>query len=145
MRTVPAAILLCWLASDGRAQALSTGLILAASPSEQPTTPPQAPRIDPEHGAKDAVQPQQNSKDSPGQAANPSASVPVVLPPADHGEGQGHARNAGEDASEFWTAFGVRLRQGEALLVGFTALLFLTTVGLWLATRSLVKDARRTA
>lgn len=144
MKAALAALFLCWFISG--AGALEPQEQPAASlASEQPEVPGQAPRIGPGQGTDNAIQAQKDSKASPERAANPAPVIPMMMPPFDYGKGQGYAQNAYENRSEFWAAFGVRLRQGEALLIGFTALLFIATLALWWTTRNLVKEARRTA
>ncbi|WP_449377640.1 hypothetical protein [Bradyrhizobium sp. UFLA05-112] len=55
-------------------------------------------------------------------------------------------REATPEGDEYWPAiYGYRLKVSDTLLVGFTFLLFLATVALWLATRALVKSADRNA
>jgi hypothetical protein len=66
--------------------------------------------------------------------------------PIESGEDQDGAQRGADEGTEFWAAFlGYRLKVTDTLIAAFTALLFLATVALWLATRNLVRGAERTS
>jgi hypothetical protein len=60
-------------------------------------------------------------------------------------ESHGQPNEATNKASEFWTISDHNLKITDTLLVGFTFLLFLATIGLFWATRDLVKGADKNA
>jgi hypothetical protein len=66
-------------------------------------------------------------------------------PPASEAKSQEKPKEGAYEASEFWTVWGRTLKITDSLLVGFTFLLFLATVALFVATRDLVDGADKTA
>lgn len=89
----------------------------------------------------------------PGPSATierPPPAAPVARSAADHLEGATHeAVRLGEpteEGTEFWPVIrGYRLKITDTLVAGFTALLFIATMALWLATQRLVRGADQTA
>jgi hypothetical protein len=76
-----------------------------------------------------------------------AASPGAQMAESDDGCGKCRAQtHPGEvEGKEFWSVLGYRLKVTDTLLVVFTSLLFLATVALSLATRSLVRGADKTA
>jgi hypothetical protein len=84
-----------------------------------------------------------------GEAQNPKS---VPSPSLAHTDSDkktsvsgGDRDEAADEASEFWTIFGHHIKITDFWLVVFTCLLFVATLLLWIATRSLVVDARETS
>src|SRR3954452_14238024 len=132
---------LCWLASIAGAQPIPMPHPTPVA-SEQPEA--QTPKVEPERQPDNRAQPQEKAAPEPHRPAPAPTGAPSVSPSGDHGEGHSKASEGSENASESWTIFGTKFKVGESLLVVFTALLFFATLGLWLATRNLVQEAKRT-
>jgi hypothetical protein len=60
-------------------------------------------------------------------------------------ERQREAERAANEASEFWTILGHRIKITDSLLVVLVCLLFLATIGLYCAVRNLVRGSKDTA
>jgi len=114
----------------------------SASPSQQVAQTPKIPAQNETHGANKA------EAGGGGSESNESKTATTIIEAQSDkksGVSEDHRQNRGDETSEFWAIFGHRLKITDSLLVGFTFLLFVATLGLWLATRNLVRDARETS
>jgi len=81
------------------------------------------------------------------QTENQQSAQNIILhastaPPAVLSNRGNDEKDANDEGTEFWPPIrGVRLKITDTALAIFTALLFFATLGLWLATRKLVRDA----
>jgi hypothetical protein len=83
-----------------------------------------------------------DNQQKPASQANPTgATIEAATQPTQH-KSENETHQAGDEASEFTTVLGRRLKVTDILLVLFTAGLFVATVFLWLSTRDLVEDAK---
>jgi hypothetical protein len=78
-------------------------------------------------------------------AAVTSAGVQTAEGDDGCGKCRTQAHQGEAEGAEFWSVFGYKLKITDTLLTAFTLVLALATGGLWLATRSLVKGADKTA
>ena len=121
-------------------------LIVVWSTNAHSQQPPQAPEIQARQDTKGSLKAQEKPKAPVTNREPLPANVPepVSVPQANQYEQQG--KKPGDEGTEFWPPlFGYRLKVTDTLLVLFTALLFVATWRLWLATDNLVKGSDDTA
>lgn len=107
--------------------------------------PQNAPRVESKEQSKDTPQTKYNSYASP---KNNSPLPTISLKPSSNintKKASDDAQYTSDEASEYWAVFGRRVKVTDTLLVVFTGLLFVATVFLYFATRSLVESAENTA
>ncbi len=119
--------------------------LLAVCAPAYSQTPPQAPRIETKEQTKDSPPADDNSRQN-----SQTATVPPPIPLQQTSnintkKTSEDAQRGSDEASEYWTLASHRVNVTDTLLVAFTGLLFVATLFLYFATRSLVTGAERTA
>lgn len=121
-------------------------LVLAGNLCEASQEPPQIPQIETKQQAESRVQSKHNAEKKKDSASNSLSITPIIPGNTTNKEFEAKSTKRGEEESEFWPSFyGKRLKVTDTLLAAFTFLLFIATVALYWATRSLVKRADDTA
>lgn len=121
---------------------LSLALMIGTAQSQQPQQTPQIPA---KKESNSPLKDEEKSETKTNNAKESVVSVPGSHPEISANKSQHNANQGGEEASEFWTIAGRRLKITDSLLVVFTFFLFFATVLLWWSTRRLVKAADNTA
>jgi hypothetical protein len=92
-----------------------------------------------------ASQGQTEQQSSPNNQPKESVVAPSPDPGATVAGSPGNRQPGHKDESEYWKVFGHKLKITDTLVAAFTFFVFIATVALWLATRSLVRGAENTA
>lgn len=109
--------------------------------SAQAPPPINRPSIQPEQKTDGTVQDQGNAEQE-ARRSLPAPSETPSLPPTNHASHEGE--QGSEEGTEFWPSFlGYRVKITDSLLVVFTAVLAIVTMGLWVSTHRLWKAGER--
>jgi hypothetical protein len=107
---------------------------------------PQAPQIKSQEQSESRLEAEQSNDQKADRRQESMPGAKEIGSESGQRKGYGDSGESGEQGTEFWPPFyGYRLKVTDTLLVAVTFLLFWATLALWLSTRRLVKDAKRTA
>ena len=120
--------------------------LLVVCGNAQSQQPPQRPQIETKQHTNGSTDSKQDASEEKQSGSNLAAVVQKVSSLNAHIESKGDGEQGSDQGTEFWPPlYGYRLKVTDTLLVVVTLLLFFATVGLYVATRRLVKDAKDTS
>ena len=120
-------------------------LLLLSSGAAHSQHPPQTPQVEPQKQANRSAKAKEAAESKQSNTGNSFICAPTITCGTADPKTEAKREHGGEEASEFWTVFGRRLKVTDSLLAAFTLLLFCATLALCWATQNLVRGAKDTA
>jgi hypothetical protein len=101
------------------------------------------PQIKPEQQPNSATKGNSNSNAEENSANGPTAQFPFAPSNSTDKIGDENTEQRAQEGTEFWTILGHRIKITDTLLAAFTFMLFVSTMLLWIATKSIVKSSEK--